>query len=708
MTRVEEAVPVGRLLRPRSVAIVGVSDDAGSVGGQVLANLERWKYRGEIHLVSRNNSEVRGRRCVRTIDDLPEGIDAVVLAIPVAATVDAVAAAVRRRAGSIVVFAAGFAEADESGKQAQARIAQLAREARVTLLGPNTMGVSNLAQGVTLAFGPSAPDFATGHPAIGVLSQSGAMGGCVRFSLRARGIFVSCTVATGNEAASGVEDYLAALIDDEATDSIAIYAEQLRKPRLFLRLAARAAEKGKPIIMLHPGRSAAARDSAASHTGALAGDYKTMAALVSRAGVALVNTLEEFLDLSEMLTRFPKAVTGRPVVLTESGAFRGLCLDQSEAVGLELAGLAASTRAELARRLPPFAEISNPLDLTAQAMKDPALYEDSIRIAARDPECSAVVVAVMPGTPPVGLKKVEAILPALSSGMQPRALVLLGDAAPMAPEVAELAIKAGVPFFRSPERVIRTLAHMQRYARTKLEAPAVTPATRPAGERIAGSGTLTEFHSKAIISAVGIATPRGKLVRSLEEALTAAAEIGFPVVLKAQSGALPHKTEVGGVILDLRSDAQLRQGWHRLHDNIKQARPQLSIDAVLIEAMAPAGVELFVGGRNDPAWGPTLMFGLGGVWIEALEDLRLTPTNLTPAQIVTELDGLAAAKLLHGFRGSPPIDLEATARAIATVGCLVEEHPEIQEIDINPLVAYPAGRPPLALDALMIVAGRTP
>jgi len=412
--------------------------------------------------------------------------------------------------------------------------------------------------------------------------------------------------------------------------------------------------------------------------------------------------------LSEMLTRFPTAVTGRPVVWTESGAFRGLCLYQSEATGLELAELSASTRAELARRLPPFAEISNPLDLTAQAMKDPALYEDSIRIAARDPECSAVVVAVMPGTPPVGLKKVEAILPALSSGVRPRALVLLGDAAPMAPEVPELAIKAGVPFFRSPERVIRTLAHMQRYARTKLEAPAATPATRPARERIAGSGTLTEYHSKAIICAVGIPTPRGKLVRSLEEALTAAAEIGFPVVLKAQSAALPHKTEVGGVILDLRSDAQLREGWHRLHDNIKQARPQLGIDAVLIEAMAPAGVELFVGGRNDPAWGPTLMFGLGGVWIEALEDLRLTPTNLTPAQIVTELDGLAAAKLLRGFRGSPPIDFESTARAIATVGRLVEEHPEIQEIDINPLVAYPAGRPPLALDALMIVAGRTP
>lgn len=696
------AFPVARLLRPRSIAIVGVSPDPSSMGGRALANLDSFGFDGEIHLVSRSNAAIGERACVASIDDLPRGVDALILALPSSAVLDAAKAAARREVGGLVVFAAGFSETGDEGRALQDQVSAVCREAGMALLGPNTLGLTNYVAGIHLGFGPNTPDPADARPSLAVIAQSGAMAASMRLSSRTRGLRTSYSVATGNEAVTGVEDYLAEIVDDTHTSAIAIYAEQLRKPRLFLELAARARKNGKPIIMLHPGRSERARVSATSHTGALSGDYATMRALVEDQAVVVVETLEEWLDASEMLARFPHPSVDGPGIITDSGAFKGLALDLAETVGLAVPDLSASTAAKLAERLPAFASQTNPLDITAQGLKDMPMYGEAAAIMRDDPGFGGLILSLMPGAPEVGKLKAQTVVSALGAPRKPIALVLMGGAAPVAPDLEKMVLDAGIPFFRSPERALRAFGHLQRHALARESATPPAAVTR-SPDPIPGNGTLAEHVGKALVSEGGIAIPAGALAASLDEALTIADRIGWPVVAKAQSAALPHKTEAGGVVVGIDGPEALKAAWASVQAGVARAKPGLVLDGILIEAMSDRGLEIVVGGRNDPAWGPVLLFGLGGVWIEALGDVRLTPAGISKGRAAEELLRLRGSALLQGFRGSLPVDLDALAEAICGVGRLLIEHPEIAEIDINPLMAFPQGRSPVALDALIVL-----
>lgn len=695
---------VARLLRPRSVAILGVSADPGSMGGRALANLERFKYSGEIYLVSRTSAEVNGRKCLASVDDLPRDVDAVICGLPRQAVLGAVEACGRRGVGGMVVFAAGFAEAGEAGHIEQDKVTAAARAAGIALVGPNTIGLTNYVDNVVLAFGPNRPARPDGRPGIAVVAQSGAMMASVRLASQARQLAVTYAVGTGNEAVVGAEEILSVLVDDAHTNAIAVYVEQLRKPRLFLKLARRAARNGKPIILLHPGRSVAARDSAASHTGALSGDYATMRALASSEGVVCVDTLEEFMDTAEFLTRYPNISAAGPAVMTDSGAFRGLALDFAETIGLELPALAAATGALLVERLPDFASQSNPLDITAQGLKDMPLYGEAATILLADENCGSLLVSIMPGSLEVGIAKAQAILPALIRSPKPKIFVMMGGAAPVAPELEAMFLGENITFFRGPERAMRTLAHGHAYARRRLRAARRLPAL-PRAPRLPGHGFLAEYQGKEILRDAGIAIPAGGLARDADTACAIADRIGYPVVLKAQSAELPHKTEAGGVIIGLADEAALRAAWRTLNTRVAAARPGLELDGILVEAMGPKGIEMAVGARRDPAWGPVIVFGLGGIWIEVLRDVRLIPADLEAEDIIAEILQLKAAALLQGHRGAPPADLAALAGIIQAVGGLMRAHPEILEIDINPVLLYPPGQAPLALDALFVLDG---
>ncbi len=498
---------VGRLLRPRSVAIVGVSGDAGSMGGRSFRNVAAFGFDGDVHLVSRTSASVGGHACVASIDDLPDGIDAAIIALPATAILPAIESFARKVLGGAVVYAAGFAEIGAEGVAAQARLTAIAREADIAVLGPNTLGMTNFVAGNCLAFGPNAPSPPDGRPALAVLAQSGAMMGSMRLSANVRHYAVSYAVATGNEAVTGVEDFMAHIVDDPQTRAIAVYAEQLRRPLDFLALARRARLNGKPVILLHPGRSARARASAASHTGALSGDHAVMRALVASEAVIAVDTLEEWLDAAEFFTRFPVGQATGPSVITDSGALRGLSLDFADSLGLTLPDLGAGTVARLRERLPAFAEAGNPLDITAQGLKDMPLYAEATAAMAADPGSSGVLVAVMPGTPEVGMIKAQAILPALAASDKPKAYVVLGDA-PVDPTLAATLQTGGIPFYRSPERALRMFAHSAHYARLKQRAEASgTPPVQP-GPRLAGHGAMPEHAGKTLLRAAGLTVPR--------------------------------------------------------------------------------------------------------------------------------------------------------------------------------------------------------
>ena len=687
-----------RLLRPRSVAIVGVSPEPGHMGGSVLANLERCKFEGDIHLVSRSRPELNGQACVPSIDDLPHGVDAAVLVIPQTAVIDAIAACGRRGIGAAIVFASGYAEVGDAGRAEQERLAAAARAANVAVLGPNCIGMCSFGAGaaLTFEFNVERPP-QNGAPKIGMVAQSGAVAAIMRMAFLAKGLGVSFYISTGNEADLTAEDFLGALIEDDDTQVAALFVEQIRHPQRFLALAKRARAAGKPIVAMHPGRSQRARISASSHTGALAGDYAVMTALLRHAAVVVVDTLEELVDTAELLARFKPPVKG-PGIITNSGAIKGFALDFCDGLGLDIPRLGDETLERLKAALPPFASLDNPVDVTAQVLRDLTIWTRSAEALLADPALGSLCVPMVPGSPKLAMDKVRALLPPILAAGKPAIIAALGDDFPVPPEFIAAFRDKGIPVLRSPERALRALAHATAYGR-RLEAREIdaAPVSTPDLPR---RGTLSEHESKICLGRLGVGTPKGELARDVAQGKEIAARIGYPVVLKAQAAALAHKSDAGGVALNVTDADALAAAWRRVTESVAARLPGLVLDGLLVEEMAPRGVELIVGGRRDPQWGAVLMVGLGGIWTEALDDVRLMPADTPHDGIMAELRQLKGARLLDGFRGSEAVNVRAIADVAMAVGALMRARPEISEIDINPLLAYRDRV--LALDALII------
>jgi len=690
-----EMTGLARLMRPRAVAIVGATPEPGTIGGAVLGNLERCGYRGSIHLVSRRAKEINGRPCVPAIDDLPDGVDAAVLVVPQQAVSEAVAACGRRRIGAAVVFASGFAEVGDSGRAEQERLVQTARAAGVRVLGPNCIGFTSFADGVALTFETIAPEAIAGRPAVGVVTQSGALAGALRIALSAKGLGVSYAVSTGNEADLTAEDFVAFLLADPQTRAIALFLEQIRQPQVFLSLAARARSLRKPIVLLHPGRSTRARESASTHTGALAGDHAVMTALLRHEAIVLVDSIDDLIDAADLLAR-AKPPAGGAGIITNSGAIKGFALDFGETVGLAIPAPSPATRAALQAALPAFASLDNPVDVTAQVIKDISIWTRAAEALLADPGIGSLAMLAVPGAPKQAMDKVHAVLPAIVASGKPAVVAALGDESPVPPEFLTMFRERGIAVFRSPERAMRALALATGYGRALLDAQSVAP--MGSAPSLPQHGVLPEHVGKGYLAALGISVPKGRLARDLAEATAIAAEIGYPVALKAQASALAHKSDAGGVILRIDGERALASAWDKMQSNMAG----IALDGILVERMVEGGLEVIVGARRDPNWGPVVMVGLGGIWVEAFNDIRLMPACLPKARIVGECFQLKGAAMLHGIRGRPAVDVDALADTVMRIGAAIRARPEIVEIDINPLAVLPAGAGAIALDALIV------
>ncbi len=706
-----------RLLRPRSIALVGASSTPGSLGDSVLQNLEASGYAGDLYLVNPKRPVIRGRQSLGSIDELPQSIDCAVLAIPGAAVLAAVRACAKRGVGSLIVFSAGFAEGGDEGLAAQRELAQIAVDHGMLLVGPNCLGMVNYVDRIPLTFvvTPPQPDRNASDDAVAgapinapsnasgaaILSQSGALAAVIAVNMRHHRVPLRYSISTGNEAASGVEDFFDHLITENSTRVFALVVEQFRQPRRFLELARKARAQGSFIVLLHPGHSQAARESAATHTGALAGDYEVMHALVTHAGVIHVDSIEELVDVTQILVRSRELPTAGPAIFTESGAFKALALDLCERVSLTLPPLSSAAHRALREALPAFIPPSNPLDLTAQGLVDPGLYRRTLPAVLEDEAFGSVLLAIILTDPKTTAIKLPPILDAIRA-LRPHKPVIfaaLDEGAPF--DFAELdQLRAlGVACFPSPERAIRALAHV-----TRLESN-VGSNEQPSAARALNlrPGILPEYKSKQLLADCGIPIPQGRLATTVGEALSIAREIRFSVALKAQSAALSHKSDAGGVLLSLQSEEAVADAWSVLRANIERSQPELPLDGVLVERMGSSGLELIVGARNDKQWGPVLLVGFGGVLAEAIGDVRILPADFSPPAIEAALYGLRCGKLLQGFRGNPEADVAAVVNVLIRVGQLVRGNPEIAEVEINPLVVYPKGSGVLALDALVRV-----
>ncbi len=691
-----------RLFRPRSIAIVGASATRGSFGASVLSNLEAARFGGDLYLINPKRTEVRGRKCLASIDALPDEVDCAVLAIPAAAVIEAAEACARRKVGSLIVFSAGFAESGEEGRVAQTKLREIAERTGMVIEGPNCLGIVNYVDRIPLTFVATEFDSTAEERSLAILSQSGAMAAVLSVNVQHHGIGLAYSISTGNEAACGVEQFLEHLLDDERIRVLTMIVEQFRQPRCFLELAERARRAGKRIVLLHPGSSSAGRASAATHTGALAGDYRLMRHKVADAGVVLVESLEELVDVSQLLVRCTRFIARGPAIITESGAFKAIALDLCESLSLAIPPLSRENHGALREALPPFIPPTNPLDLTAHALVDPDLYRRTLPAFVLDDRFGSLVLGIILTDEETASFKFTHILDSLRelASAKPVIFAALDEGAPFPQEYVQQLHRVGVPFFPSPERAFRALARVT--AAVEYEAGCKAPDAKTLPHVPGISGEMPEYKSKQILAALGIRVPTGQLAMNPIEAREIAQRIGFPVALKIQSIDLPHKSDVGGVILDLQNVAELDHGWERLQHSVATAAPGARIDGVLVERMEQPGIELILGARNDSQWGPVLLAGFGGVFAEVLEDVRLLSPALSVDGIVAELHRLKGAQLLGGFRRAPQADVRSVAQILQALGQLVTVCPQIKEVDINPLIVYPAGQGAVALDALII------
>src|SRR5690606_987446 len=504
-----------------------------------------------------------------------------------------------RKCGAVVIYSAGFSEAGEEGMRDQQELARIAQEHGMVIEGPNCLGCTNYVERVPLTFVET--NMRTppkGTRAVGIASQSGALAAVLATALHPRGLYVSTSVSTGNEAASGVEDYVEWLVDDPDTHVIAMYVESLRRPKAFIQAARRARAAGKPIVMLHPGKSNKAQESAATHTGAMAGDYALMKTKLAREGVIFADTLEELGDITEIALRC-KALPGAAMaVLGESGALRGLAFDIAEDIGLDLVDLNDDNSPALRAVLPDFVPVSNPTDITALGLSEPEIYTKVLTCLLEDERIGSVVASIIQSDPITSGIKFPHIIKVLEDGTFPKPLVFAGvdEGARVPQDYIDGLRKVGIPWFPSTERAYRAIARLADLAKRELTDRSEPPIPAPGLDAV--SGVVPEYRAKDLLRPLGVPFPQSTFAASADDAAAAAEAIGFPVVMKAQAAALGHKSDAGGVILSLKSADAVREAFAAIHSNVAAYDSSIALDGVLIEAMGKMGVEMIVGAKN--------------------------------------------------------------------------------------------------------------
>jgi len=673
------------LFAPRAIAILGVSRNPAKLGYRLLQNVKASGFAGAIHPVNPSGESILGLATVRTVEALPDGVDLALVSLPAPAVPEAIKALAARRVRSAVILSSGFGEVDDDGRATQGDLLATASAAGLRLVGPNCMGVYSAPVSLNGTYFWDLPRAAGG---ISIVSQSGAYGGLIFRHLGNRGLGVARFVSIGNQVDVEIAEVLDWLVDDPATTLIACFVEALRDGPRFLAAARRAAGK-KPIVMLKGGRSDAGRRAAGSHTGSLAGAWEVYRAACASARVVLAEETEEFLDAIETLVAIPerRPSAASVAVLTVSGGPSVVAADTAEREGLAVPALGEPTRAALRALLPPFAAVGNPVDLTPQV--EPARIATAVRRVFDEPAIAGVVAVN------VGLD-----IPAFADGIVTAARETGKPAVAFtadAPEITARFRAGGVPVLASPERAVRAWRALWRARPPALPVTLRPPALSAESRRALDTtrGPLPYTLARRVLEDAGIRFCREAVATSVDDAVAAAERIGYPVVVKADAAGLTHKTEVGGVVLDVADAAAVRAACAALSGRAGAAR------FVVQQRLAP-GVELLLGARRDEVFGPIVVVGAGGVLTEVVREVSVRLATLGAGEAEAMLDEGVLPRLLAGPRGLQPVARAPLVAAIHAVAALMLAEPRVAEIDVNPLIA--AGADVVAVDALVIAA----
>jgi acetyl coenzyme A synthetase (ADP forming)-like protein len=697
------AESVRAMLHPRSVAVIGASRRPATIGGSLVANLVRHGFRGQVYPVNPEADTIEGLPAFASVADIGQPIDLGIVAVPAPAVPAAVEDCARAGARGVVVVSAGFAEVSEEGRQAQRRLREIARGTGMRLVGPNCMGVINTDPTVSLdaTFAPSWPPAGN----VGMLSQSGALGVAILDHARALDIGVSTFVSVGNKADVSGNDLLAYWKDDPATRVIALYLESFGNPRRFARLAPEVARR-KPIVAVKSGRSASGTRAASSHSAALACLDVAVDALFEQAGVIRTDTLEGLFDVVSLLATQPVPDGPRVGVVTNAGGPGILLADACEASGLVLPELGGATVEALRAFLPAQAGLRNPVDMIASASPDD--YARAVEAVGGDPGIDSVVVIFVPPVVTSATEVGEAIARGAGAVPADKPVLSVFLSSKGAPSVLAGGPRGRLPSYSFPENAARALAAAHRYGLWR-ERPAGTVVRLGRAERSAVRAVVDRAMAhradpfwldapatEALLQAAGIAVPPARTVRA-EEAVGAAREIGFPLVAKAVAPGLVHKSDIGGVVLGLRSEEEVRSAVSVLTERLRSAG--YGLDTVLLQREVVEGLEALVGVVSDPTFGPLIVCGLGGVQVELLRDASFRLPPVTDLDASEMLDRLRLRALFDGYRGSPPADRTALVGLIQRVSALVEAVPELRELDLNPVKVLRPGEGVQVVDA---------
>jgi acyl-CoA synthetase (NDP forming) len=686
-----------RLLNPRSVAVIGASDDPLRIGGRPIAYMRSQGFAGRILPVNPGRATVQGLPAYASVDALPETPDVAIIAVAAQSSVQVVADLAERGTAAAIVFSAGFAESGPEGEATQRALVAAARRHGMRVLGPNSLGLVNPRNGF---YGSFVSSVELGMPSAGrvaIVSQSGAYGGHILAAATAAGIGLSACAMTGNESDITLGQVVQMMVDDDDTDVIALYSEGIREAEGLIAALEAARRARKPVVMMKVGRSVLGSAAAQSHTASIAGNDLVIEAVLAELGVVRARSTEQMLDIARLATRRIYPVDNALGVITVSGGAGVIISDAAEDLGLPVPEMPAAAQAEL-KALLPFASPRNPVDVTAQFLNDFSLLGPFTETLVGKGGYPSVLgfFSYTAGTPSVAprlrdeLKKVRERHP-------DRLFVLSVQASREQIHGYE---EDGFCVFEDPSRAVLAIEAMGRYGRAFAAAADQAAPVVPAP--VLPANTPSEAEAKRLLAAAGIVSAPEAACTTADAAVAAARDIGFPVVLKILSPDILHKSEIGGVLLNVRDEDSVRRGFATLVERAGQAVPTARIEGVLVARQLSGGVECILGIHRDPVFGPMAMFGLGGIFVEVMKDVVFHRCPFGPDVAERMIRSIKGAPLLLGARARPPVDIGALARMLSQLSAFgAAAGARLQSIDLNPVFAMPAGGGAYAADAVI-------
>lgn len=709
---------IGQLFRPESVAVVGVSQKGG-FAAEILANVKKWGFAGPLVAVNPRYTEIDGVPCFPTLAAIPHPVGLAIIAVPSSAIPavleDCETAGVR----AIQIISSGYAEQAGEGLAKQRWLAEWAQRTGVPVVGPNCFGLMNAANQL-IAVPLDFHSMKVGG--VSAILQSGTLVYCLIVQLLSRGIGVGRVVTVGNEACLDVADFIDFFVDDDETRVIACYCEQIKRPSEFIRACERAAEKGKPIVMVKVGRSESGRMAALAHTGSLVGSDIAVDAALKKLGVVRADTVDDLIEATAALSSKKRPRGRRVAVACYSGTMVSMLSDFAESCGIEFPPPPSPVKARLEAVLPEFGNVSNPLDLTAQASYDTRIMEESLEALATS---GAYDVIVWCQSYPTCIDMSSVLGRALTRAAAAAPDVIFSVVSlagghfhpnpdPKHPMIEPKVEIDGLPFLEGMAPGLKALSALIGYAEFLRERSPSKLLSRQWGARSgcykaavriireARSEILTEREGKSLLALYGIPVAREALAVRADDLARIAQDLTFPVAMKIESPDIVHKTDVGGVVLDVSSPAQAASAFNQIMSSVRTRRPEAQISGVLVQEMAKPGPEVILGVTFDQQFGPVVAFGLGGIWVEVLNDVRVLLPPFDANDVKSAIGQLRAANVLRGARGGAKIDLDMLADCIVKFGTLCTDlADEICEIDINPIILASDGTGLTAVDCLI-------